>query len=871
MNWQELNKYFDTTYPFHDRITANNCDSGFGHPLHSVIKLSTSLALKTIESPKQKKLIILLPNRLDSARWISVLCALEIMRQDFNRHSSASVTFRKDQTLFIGKCVVVFEEEYFEPQADCMFMRVKCGEGFLNIPLNRKLEFKPADTRRQLSPCKKVLETYKSAKIIDSRLDKILGIKSLDNMAMFHENLILISKIGATESFIKNTCINGSQIIDMFIWGKLDSQGNLSKLKTEQVEAKPSCIISSDLFGASHYIADNPDKTKCVIIDSSAGFINHLQILDDEILKRNIPTIVIADFYDCESLHHLVERDFTIWQWNNKNITFLNGAGAIPRASPFYSLNNALSNYCSQKIIIDECLCPDLSDSIRDIRILDKITSDIPQLKETYGQLVYVILELSRMVRISDKQWIDSLENRIQNIRKQFSAHSIWLSEDVVKLIDNIFRRIHSFQEMMKNGNNPKAYKLNSLINNISAEIYLIVPKIEDIAPTEAYWKSVLLPQQLSKIHFLSISNSSNIERTAISPHVILCGWMGHDKMFSFFYSHLFSEISLLLYPFEKGWYGFARSRWDKQNNYCIRAKEFSSVLGIPEDELHIIEHEVKKPIKPPEKDEFDIFDFELKIRAYRYAGYAAARPGDEVTKARLIVFTQNKFSFITESHRLLVITDIIKGKSFHQEIPRKNVSELQNGDYVIFRESDKDIIREIADKGLENQGLSDKRQTAGLWKKALLNKYISKNKNIEQLSALLQEFGCKRTFTTLRKWLSDDDIIGPKYNSDIEAIAKATADRFLNENLIKVKEAISVVRGAHLQASAYITKKLSTVLPGIIDTEQEQIDFSAEKSVVIDLDEYGKVNILRIEDIGKDTMDIEVKWVNRLLTKEDR
>lgn len=871
MNWKELNNHLGTEYPFLGKITVSVCGDASEYVLHPLIKTSTCLALKALASPTHNKLVILLPNRIDSARWITTLCALEIMRQDFNKHSTASVIFQRGQKLLMGRCVVEFVEERFEPQGERMFICVKCSDGTWHIPLDRKLRFQPADTRRPLSPMKKVCDTYRAAQLNDSRLDMVLGIRTHSNLALFHDHLLLISKIGTTEDFLRNNCINGTRIIDLFMWGRLDSQGNISKMKTEQVEAVPTCVVSSDLFGSAHYIAET-GKTKGVYIDGAAGFLNCLQIMDDEILKKNIPVVVLADLYDSEYLEHLTERGFRIWQWNNKNVIAANCLEVTPRTSPFYSLNHSISNFCKNDITVAECPCADLCDAVRDIRRLDRIISEIAQLKEPYCGLVSVILELSRMVRIPNKDWFVSTRNRIQNIRDTFISYRMWVSDETMKLLDSVINNIFSFLEILEQGDNPKLTEITSLINDKpSSRFFIVVNKIEDVAATTDYIRSVISSEQLPSIRILPISECISTERTNSSPHVILCGWMGYEKMRGFFHSHKFDQITLLLYPFEKKWYGSARHRWNKQNNYSIRSEDFSPIFTIPKSELHIIDHEVEKPIIFPEKDDFDIIDFELKMNSYKYAGYAATRPGDEVIKAHLLIFSQNKFSFITERHKLLVITDVIKGRAAHQDIPYKRIEDLLAGDYVIFRESDKDIIREIADKGLEKQGLSNIRKISQLWKLALRDKYMSMNENTEKLSVLLRQHGCARTVFTLKKWLNDEDTIGTKHESDIDAIAKATGYKLLNDNLTKVKEAISIVRGAHLQASGFITRKLLTVLPSIIDSEQDQKDFSVEEAIVLDLDEYGKVNILRVEDIGRDAMDIEVKWVNRLLTKEDR
>lgn len=864
MNWLELNNYFTKSYPFFDKITVDVSDGNSGYTLHPVIKLSAALALKTIESPNNNKLIILLPNRLDSSIWLSVLCTLGVMQYEFNQNIAASIAFRQGQKLLVGNCVVEFIEEY--DRDNTKLLCVRCSDGKYSIHQDRILHFQPADTRRPLSPMKKVVATYLNADMNGSRLDRILGIKSYDNMALFNEYLLFISKIGNSESFIRNNTINDAKIADLFMWGKIDSHGDLLKLKTEQIDAQPTCIVSSDLFGAAIYIAKNQQRNKGVIIDGSAGFVNHLQILDDVLINRNIPIVVITDLFDSTTLGHLIERGFKIWQWNNKNIIELRCVEMVPEKSPFHVLNQSLSNYCRKTIDADECSCDDLSESFLAIRALDRITSEVPQLKNPFSRMVNVILGLSRVVWIPDTQWINLLKNRVLSIREEFIEHGMWLGDDAMELMKTIVAKIFSFVGMLEKGENPKVSRLNCVLTQMpSSNICVILPGIEEAESAKHYWGTHTMPQNMTKIRFLPISDCINIQQPVVSQKAVVCGWMGHEKMFAFLHTHIFEQITMLLYPYEKNWYRSAAYLWNKQNSYAIKSKDFSAILGIPEAELHIIEHEPERPSISFENEDFDVVDFELRLNAYRY-GEFTARPGDTAIKARLIIFSQNKFSFLTDKHKLLVITDIIRGFG-QREIPRKAIDDLRSGDFVIFRESDRDLIHEIADIGLEKRGLGNMRHTSGLWKRALHEKFEAESKDVDILVALLKEFDCVRSIHTVESWLFDDDTIGPKSDTDLEAVAKATGSTDLSINLEKVQEAIRTVRGAHLQAAGFITKKLIAALPEILGNEHEMMDFSSGNALVLDLEEYGKVNILRVEEIGKDLMEIEINRVNRLLS----
>jgi hypothetical protein len=206
--------------------------------------------------------------------------------------------------------------------------------------------------------------------------------------------------------------------------------------------------------------------------------------------------------------------------------------------------------------------------------------------------------------------------------------------------------------------------------------------------------------------------------------------------------------------------------------------------------------------------------------------------------------------------------------KSSEEEFPRKDVSQLQTGDYVLFQEPDRDIIREIADKGLAKAGQSNLRQVAGLWREALRDTYRRTPEGLAGLVALLQEAGCRRHPVTIRNWVFDEDQIGPGMMSDLERIAKATSNSSLTDRLDEVKGAILRVRGAHHEASAYIRNKLLTSLPEIVGGKR--LSDYASGSTILHLGEFGQVAILRIEEIGDDWEDIAATSVNRLLSEED-
>ncbi|GAI51887.1 unnamed protein product, partial [marine sediment metagenome] len=202
-------------------------------------------------------------------------------------------------------------------------------------------------------------------------------------------------------------------------------------------------------------------------------------------------------------------------------------------------------------------------------------------------------------------------------------------------------------------------------------------------------------------------------------------------------------------------------------------------------------------------------------------------------------------------------------------EIPHRYVRELRVGDYILFQESNRNILREIADKGLAREGKHGLRTIAGLWREALRETHMHNASGFEGLVRSLSDAGCKRLPSTIRNWLYDDNQIGPGKKRDLRYIAKATGNKLLLDRIEEVETAISTVRGAHIQASNYIRHRLLAKLPELI-ANRDRTGYGTQQSMQIDIEEYGRVMILQIEEIADDWEETPINSVNCLFSEED-
>jgi hypothetical protein len=108
---------------------------------------------------------------------------------------------------------------------------------------------------------------------------------------------------------------------------------------------------------------------------------------------------------------------------------------------------------------------------------------------------------------------------------------------------------------------------------------------------------------------------------------------------------------------------------------------------------------------------------------------------------------------------------------------------------------------------------------------------------------------------------LQDDDLIGPNDDVDLISIAMLTQSEELYENISLVRKAISQMVSWRMQASDLVREKIKEKLLEI-----------AKHSIInssIEISELGRVEILKVYELKKESEEIDKKYVNRLIAKE--
>ena len=228
MDWQQLSRQIKRNYDFIDRISIEDSD-GLQEKIHPLLGISSAMTLQAIYSRTSNRLAFVFPSNLLCAQWIAVICTLKVMKDDYES-LSADRHFSKGQKLLVdNKYVVEYLGEGFEPQLGKRYIYVRCRDLLkYGIPSELKLLYQPIAADRQLSSQERVCTAVRNAQSKLSPLDAILEISSMGNKTLFDKNVILVSKIGETQRFAKEIFVNGISISDLFLWGKLDVNGDIS-------------------------------------------------------------------------------------------------------------------------------------------------------------------------------------------------------------------------------------------------------------------------------------------------------------------------------------------------------------------------------------------------------------------------------------------------------------------------------------------------------------------------------------------------------------------------------------------------------------------------------------------------------------------
>lgn len=871
LNWEILHNHINEIFNSKLHMSFNTNNDNKKYTIHPLVKLSATISQMVLRSKNNNKLVMVLPKKCDLAAWISFFCTIDIQNDNCTGVSIFNNTYEKGQKIILNGCFVEFDYLYVDGNSNRKKIRVKCkNNDYYDTLLDNIYQIELTSSNKVLSKIEKVSSELNLNN--QERKDKSLVLGLPRSFSHNEDNVILVSKIGVAERFINENYINNIKIKELILCGKINSNGEIKTLHEDDVVANPSLLISNDLYKIENYFEERIGKTKGIIIDGLSKCIDDIQVLDEKLLNDNIPVIVITDFNDIDHIRQLEDRGFIIWQWDKEKIVSSNSViETSQKFMPFYSINAGLLNYSKQNITK---LIPKFNNITKVISVLQELDKDFGNTDEVMKDIIsgfyFIAIDLLRLIRPPSESELNNIKHKVILIMERVTKRRLWNSDDFLEKFEEIKQLFNDIELNKFAKKNHKIELLKGLIekSNSSHNVAIIVSDKEK-ERTNEYWSELFNVRKMTKVNFYTVNEICKGEISYKPSEIIVCGWLGRDKMHRLLNSYVSPNITLLLYSSEREWYTSFNHNWQHKNKFSMDFKKLSELVGIPENDLFALKEE-----QSSEGDHFinkgcveiinnfDHENFELRMNSYNYSGFVSNDP-TEYKEAKAVKFTNGQFTFFTDKYKSFILTDLIEGNTTSSEIPIKVIDKIKENDYILFRETDTDILRETADKLLVKEGYYFLRENAELWKKTLCSLFEKAENNIQTLYNLLQKHGCKRHAITIKNWLYDDDKIGPGEKEDIDMIFRASGDHSLLEKSEEVIQAISKLRGVHHQASTYLQKKLIRNISSIIRSEES----IQNEGINLDIDEFGKISILKIEEIEDTWLNIDRRHVNKLLS----
>lgn len=666
----------------------------------------------------------------------------------------------------------------------------------------------------------------------------------------------MTSVVGAKDQ-LRKCRIGGRKVTDVFFIGQADYEGNISNVGPGQMSGTPAIVFASDLYAISVASKEN-NQIQSIIIDGSNS--NTLQDqLDalDELIELNIPIVCITDVANSFELGSLEARGFNVWRWDKDSIT-----DQLYDVVPLFS-DRKIKNCAKQTVTYLKADGAEISTAMKLLASHRKETEEespqMMKLFERLNNLTFSALRTTMPLSVIDADMADKALDDCQDI---LAKEKIYIPETTVADYETT---IEALRKVYSYGYEFKKEKVlqNFLLEHKTEKIILIIPERSSKQQIQNFWSSWCLQHYIKGYVRVLFPAEYYAWPTGEADITIICGWLKRAVMRKIIYGFNTAAYVVLLYDYENRWKNHDSSRWtkalDNSGNKSIIEKSFATDK-IP---VSTVRYEKNIPTQEPEEPQDELGEIELILRENKYRQYVngGTYSGSNVVSAIPVNFVGRYLAFYRTGHKLISATKIILSDA--DKIETKIPSELKVGDFIVVRESDKDIVREIADVALENSGKGHLRALASKWREAL---------EIELLFCPVDEFcekvkaaGCNKGLPTIKRWIEDEDVIAPRTREDLQILAEITENETLLELLDSIFEAAQEIRNAHVLAGRKLSEQLKLTLEKELKQFEDIDPFNFWEPIEMDIEGIGNVKILKIIDIGTE-IQIDAADTNRLI-----
>jgi hypothetical protein len=811
------------------------------HELSLPLNDSLQLISEFFKHNTSNKLCLVFPSKEYAAQWLTVPTVLFLIESDFAKYKNEiTETYKQfkpgDKLKLNGKAIVIWSGV---KESGVAFKTKGVGESSgaeITIEFADVIKLQKESPTRKLSSLKTVKEILPKRNITPT--ERLLGIDTFGNKEFIKNSICLISKFKSYDDSIVDVLMNGAGVDNYFKPGKIDENGKAS-------ESSPF-LITNNFSNLILYLAESISVSK-IIID---GFSAVTPKSDFSEIDRDfkIPTILITDLTEIETFREIKNHGFEFFNFTKDNIIIKESS----TISPFKNFERKLNKYVSFRFEREICNNPELESISKKLHSLTKDDSD-DNLNLLRISLIQLSNLLSRVCYVPSETEIENFNYKVAKIESYFIKCQLWLGESQ-KPIEDTISLLKMFVGQISNNKTEKCLRLEELLKQNYD--YIICPSEDEAVTLSNHIRN-------SNTKIISVADVNDSILSEKPAKAILTGWAKSQNMNRILSSFLFSELKVLFYQYENSYYSSLQRR-NKQSNESVKPTVGRSGIRSTADEAQLKGFEdlfSEVEILNTEADTFDIVELELKVENIQYSKYGGKGNLADSCKAKRVDFENNTFIYATESHKFLVINELVESVKSNANIHSKKFEALQTGDVIAFINTDRDVLVELVEKTTKPNELASVKRWTELWKTLLKNYFFSIGNDFKRLVSSLEKCECKRRPSTIKNWLQDDNMIGPEDDADLISIALLTGSEELNENILTTRKAISQMTSWRMRASDLVREKIKAKL--LVIAKHSIINTS------IEIADLGRVEILKISELKKEAEEIDKKFAHHLIAKE--
>lgn len=660
-----------------------------------------------------------------------------------------------------------------------------------------------------------------------------------------------VAPILSTKKKLLEAELDDKKISDFLLLAQSDIEGSIKNLASGQLTGTPAIVLCQDLYTVCEAIESGLEVNGVYIEATQTLIDNQLDALDD-LISQDKSIVILADQMSFTDISGIESRGFKIWTWNEKTIP-------IEICSGNSRIDIMSKNSATRKIRYVGVQCQVISESIsllyKNKKYMEEQSADIVRVYQDLFEISLLVLRavspLTNETRIS---------GILGDCKEILGRERAYLKPEIFNELSTVTDNLESI--CMSKESFPKICCVAGILNNTDAEmVYSVVPQNVDKNEVAQYMNTV--------------SKGMPIEIIVIYPHeylrqkeltgglTIVSGWLNRTTMNRIINANITDEIVIPVYEIERQWKNnYIRNIGDQIKRSHDMNKTILMTIG---DSIHAAFEEYEaKPMDSFDDEEVaqsdELEEIELTLSQNKYRRYISQTKEDSVL-AIPVSFVGDIIAFYRTGRTLLTATRLINED--YDKIEEVKPAEIQVGDFIIERETQRDIIRDIADILLQNSGYANLRIIAERWKEALEVAFASADE--DKIYEKLQSAGCMRGRMAVHNWLNDNNMISPKSKKDIVFIAQATNDNDLLNGVDDVFEAGKTVKNAHIRAGHHLADKLRKKLATVLASKGSIDGSSVWEPIEIHIEDIGLVNLLKVVDVGPEVL-VDATSTNKLI-----